>query len=315
MSYKREVMRIKFRFERVRRLPSFRGFTVHHFTFLGSISVLRFPFSSPFTVLQFTILHFSITAPAGPALPLEQFFLNVLKKQTIMKTTLKLWIALSLAGGVTACDPSGHNSNNQYQEGENKSTESDLATKVRTDDGIERSEAATKRKDVHTADANFLAQAANGGITELELGKLAIQKASSPQVKEFAQMMVNDHTKANNELKALADQMKIRIPAGLSDQNRLKIETITKNDGKNFDREYMLAMVKDHKITTEIFQSEVHDGNDSLIKAYASKTLPVLMHHREMAEKLSKAYGTAQRPTEDRAGQRVGTGQNPKQKQ
>lgn len=232
-----------------------------------------------------------------------------------MKTTLKLWVALLLAGGVIACDPSGHNSNNQYQEGENKSTKSDLVTKVRTDDGIERNEEAVKRGDVHTADANFLSDAANGGILEVELGKLAVQKASSPQVKEFAQMMVNDHTKANNELKALADQLEIRIPASLSDQNRMKIEAITKNDGKDFDRQYMMAMVKDHKVTTEIFQSEAHDGYDSLVKAYASKTLPVLMHHREMAEKLSKTYGPAQTPTEDRTGQRVGTGQNPKQKQ
>lgn len=231
-----------------------------------------------------------------------------------MKTTLKLWVLLSLAGGFTACDPSGNNTNNQYREGENKSTESDMVTKVKTADGIERSEDATKRRDVHTADANFLAQAANGGITEVELGKLAIQKASSPQVKEFAQMMVNDHTKAHNELKALAEGMNVRLPSGLSDQNRMKIEAVTKNDGKNFDREYILTMVKEHKITTEVFQSEAHDGYDSLIKAYASKTLPVLMHHREMAEKLSKAYGTTQRPTEDRAGQRVGTGQNPQQK-
>ncbi|AEI51815.1 DUF4142 domain-containing protein [Runella slithyformis] len=232
-----------------------------------------------------------------------------------MKTTIKPWMALLLAGGVIACDPSGHNSNNQYQEGENKSTESDLVTKVRTDDGIERNEEAVKRGDIHTADANFLSDAANRGILEVELGKLAIQKASSAPVKAFAQMMVNDHTKANNDLKALADQMKLRIPASLSDQNRMKIEAITKNDDKDFDREYIHAMVKNHRTTTEIFQSEAHDGYDSLIKAYASKTLPVLMHHREMAEKLSKAYGPPQTPTNDRTNQRVETGQNPKQKQ
>lgn len=227
-----------------------------------------------------------------------------------MKTQLNTLVLIALLGGFSACNPSTSNSTNNHQEGENKSTQSEANTKVRTDDAIQRDKDATKRSDIPVAEANFLAQAAHGGIMEVELSKLALTRASSPQVKEFAKMMVNDHTKANNELKALADGKDVRIPSGLSDENRMKIEMITKNDGKAFDREYMSAMAKDHIMTTELFQSIINDANDSLVKAYASKTLPTLMHHREMAEKLSKTIGTNKETAEP--SKRVGEGQNPK---
>ncbi|MDQ2657739.1 MAG: DUF4142 domain-containing protein, partial [Bacteroidota bacterium] len=87
-------------------------------------------------------------------------------------------------------------------------------------------------------DAEFAVEAADGGMLEVELGTLAVSKASSPEVKKFGQMMVDDHTKANNELKALAQQKNITLPTAIGNEHQRKVEDLRGKTGAEFDKDY-----------------------------------------------------------------------------
>lgn len=202
-----------------------------------------------------------------------------------MKNNLKTGIFLSLTGVFVACYPSA-NSSDERQDKPGK--QEDLA---KVDNGMERNADADKRWYIHVADANFISTAADGGLMEVEMGKLALTKGVSGEIKEFAKMMVDDHTKANTELKALADGKNIRLSNALSNQSKGQINALMKNEGKDFEREYMRAMVKDHKIMSEVFQSEAQNGYDSLMRAHALNKVPILLHHLKTAEKIRNEMG------------------------
>ncbi|HEX8531077.1 MAG TPA: DUF4142 domain-containing protein, partial [Cytophagales bacterium] len=135
-------------------------------------------------------------------------------------------------------------------------------------------------------DADFMVKAASGGMLEVELGKMALQKASSPNVKKFAQQMVTDHTKANEELKALAAKKNITLPTTPGDEAQEHINDLAKYTGAEFDEEYMELMHKDHQEDLDLFKEAADDAEDAEVKAFAAKTLPVLQNHHQMAEQL-----------------------------
>lgn len=137
-------------------------------------------------------------------------------------------------------------------------------------------------------DAEFAVDAADAGLYEVQVGTLAITKATSPRVKAFAQMMVDDHTKANNELKTLAGQKGIALPDVISEKCQEKYYDLDqKAKGKDFDKAYMEQMVKDHKDAIDEFEKESDNGNDPDIKAFASSKLTALRHHLAEAEKIN----------------------------
>jgi putative membrane protein len=127
---------------------------------------------------------------------------------------------------------------------------------------------------------NFWTTAAQGGMAEVELGKLAAQKATNPEVKKFAQMMVTDHTKANEELKALAAKKNVTLPADMGSSHKSAMEDLAKLSGADFDKKYVEMMVDDHEEDVEFFDDKTSDS-DADIKAFASKTLPTLQKHLE----------------------------------
>jgi putative membrane protein len=135
-----------------------------------------------------------------------------------------------------------------------------------------------------TADSTFATKAAQGGMAEVKLGNLAQQKASSPDVKNFGQTMVADHTKANDELKQIATNKGITLPTGLDAKDQATYDRLSKLSGAEFDRAYMRDMVSDHKTDVSEFKREADHGADADLKAFASKTLPTLEHHLSMAE-------------------------------
>jgi putative membrane protein len=128
---------------------------------------------------------------------------------------------------------------------------------------------------------DFWTTAADGGMAEVEMGKMAAQKAQNPELKKFAQMMVTDHTKANNELKSIAAKQKITLPTAIGRRNRSTIDELNKLSGADFDREYVQAMVDDHETDVQIFEDQSQDDSDAQAKAFAAKTLPVLQKHLE----------------------------------
>lgn len=138
-------------------------------------------------------------------------------------------------------------------------------------------------------DAEFAVAVADDGMLEVQLGQLAATNASSQQVKEFGKMMVDDHSKANNELKALAQQKGITLPTSLSDKSKRKYDELVEKRGREFDEKYMDMMVKAHKEDIEKFKDEAEDGNDPDIKTWAAGKVPVLQRHLEHAQNIQDA--------------------------
>jgi putative membrane protein len=137
-------------------------------------------------------------------------------------------------------------------------------------------------------DKKFVENAALGGMAEVELGKLATQKASSDAVKQFGQKMVDDHSKANDQLKEIASKENISIPASLDSKHQSRIEKLSKLSGPDFDKAYVKDQVKDHKKDVSQFKNEAESGSNPNIKQFASTTLPTLQEHLSMAQDLSK---------------------------
>lgn len=138
-------------------------------------------------------------------------------------------------------------------------------------------------------DAEFAVEAADAGLLEVQLGTMALTKASSPEVKQFAQKMVDDHTSANNELKALAQQKNITLPTTMGNEHQRKYDNFNDKTGEDFDKEYIDQMVKDHKEAIDEFEDQAEEGNDPELKSWASSKLTALRHHLTEAERIQEA--------------------------
>jgi putative membrane protein len=134
------------------------------------------------------------------------------------------------------------------------------------------------------ADRKFFTNASQGGMLEVELGKIAAAKGSKPDVKTFGQRMVDDHSKANDQLKQLASQKSVTLSDKLSPAKQKVVDKYNKLSGAAFDSSYMSNMVTDHKEDVAEFQKEAKSGKDSDVKSWAQTTLPTLQDHLKMAE-------------------------------
>lgn len=139
------------------------------------------------------------------------------------------------------------------------------------------------------SDSTFVTKAAVGGLAEVKLGQLATQKAASPDVKQFGQQMVDDHGKANDELKQLAAGKGITLPTSLDKKHKQTYSHMSRLTGQNFDHAYAADMVKDHQKDVSEFEKEATSGTDPDVKAWAAKTLPTLQEHLRMAQSLPGA--------------------------
>lgn len=147
--------------------------------------------------------------------------------------------------------------------------------------------AAHSSAEAAMADTKFMKEAAEGGIAEVALGQLAAEKASSSDVKKFGQRMVDDHSKANEELKQLASQKNVDLPQDLSAKDKATKATLEKLSGEQFDQAYMKDMVKDHKKDVSDFRRESKAAHDPDVKQFASETLPTLEDHLKQAESIA----------------------------
>lgn len=128
-------------------------------------------------------------------------------------------------------------------------------------------------------DQAFIMEAASGGLMEVELGTTASANAASAKVKQFGKMMVTDHTKANTELKAIAAKKNVTVPASPAEKHQSHIDELKAKKGAEFDKAYVDMMVDDHQEDINKFEDEAKNGKDPDVKAFASKTLPVLNKH------------------------------------
>jgi putative membrane protein len=133
-------------------------------------------------------------------------------------------------------------------------------------------------------DAEFVVMAFDGGMFEVQAGKLVQANASSVKVDELASRIIMDHSKANEQLKELASKKNITVPTELSAKAQKKYDQLSKLKGAEFDKEYAKQMVSDHKKDIEAFQKEADKGKDQDIKAWAAEKLPELKQHLSLAE-------------------------------
>ena len=126
-----------------------------------------------------------------------------------------------------------------------------------------------------------------GGLMEVELGRIAAQKGASDEVRQFGQRMVDDHSKANEELTRVVSSKGMTPPAALDAKHQAEMQKMSALSGEKFDKEYVKMMVSDHKKDVAEFQKEASSGKDADIKAFASSTLPTLQEHLQMIQRIS----------------------------
>jgi putative membrane protein len=140
---------------------------------------------------------------------------------------------------------------------------------------------------VSSSDRKFAMTAAMGGMAEVEMSRLALTKASSDAVKQYAQKMIDDHTAANAELMQIASAKGITLPTAPDAKMRAMMAKMDRLSGAEFDHHYiMMAGSKDHQKMEKLFRDESMRGRDGDLKAFAAKTLPVVQQHLQMARDL-----------------------------
>ena len=144
-------------------------------------------------------------------------------------------------------------------------------------------------KSVEGDDSKFAVNAANGGLLEVAMGQMALSKSQNPRIKAFGSMLVTDHTKANNELKALAANKNIAIPASLGEEEQKHVGSMKEKAGKDFDKDFMSMMVDDHKKDISEFEHAADKASDIDLKSFASSTLPTLRMHLDSAKAIHDA--------------------------
>ena len=132
--------------------------------------------------------------------------------------------------------------------------------------------AGTQSSSLDAKDKTFMRKAAKGGMMEVAMGKLAEQNGQSDDVKSFGKRMVTDHSKANDELKSIAQKKGVKLPSK---------EPTTKWSS---DKAYMNMMVKDHEKDLAEFQEEAKNGSDPDVKDFADKTAKVVQEHLDLAK-------------------------------
>lgn len=133
-------------------------------------------------------------------------------------------------------------------------------------------------------DREFMTEAAQGGMLEVALGNAVASKATSPEVKAFAQRMVTDHGKANSELKQLAAKKGVTLSTQLDSKHNAKVEEMSELSGAKLDKEYADDMVDDHEDDVKEFRKASQNVKDPDLKAWAAKRLPILESHLAMAK-------------------------------
>jgi putative membrane protein len=223
--------------------------------------------NSSIRILPFTFSFASLNA---------QSFLNL----NIMKKIL--WL-LMMPLGMVACNNSASDSVEK----------ADSVNEAKSDSGNNNANTSNNNNKngvlgVDESTSSFMVHVADVGMTEVKLGEIAEKKATNKRVKAFARMMVDDHSKANEELKSLAASKNVTLPKTVGEDHQKKIDDLNKKTGKDFDRAYMDMMEDGHESTVKDFEGKT-DNSDADVKAFVNKTLPTLRMHLDSAKAIKKA--------------------------
>ncbi len=145
----------------------------------------------------------------------------------------------------------------------------------------------------------FIDEASSKGLAEIETAKIALKKSDSQDVRKFAQMMIDDHTKANRRLKELAQQKGLEVADEADLMNKAKAMVLKLREGESFDAAYANNQIVAHEQTILLFRTYIQEGEDQEVKAFAQETLPTLEMHLRDAQALAAAHGGNQRQGSD----------------
>jgi putative membrane protein len=142
-------------------------------------------------------------------------------------------------------------------------------------------------------DKMFVRKAMQGGMAQVQLGQLTLQKTDNDQVKQFAQRMIDDHTRMNDQMKPVAQQLGVDVPAQISKKDRATMAKLQALSGAAYDQAYIKDMVKDHKQDLSDFQMEASSGQDQTVKDAASQGSKVIAQHLQLAQQMAKNQNVA----------------------
>jgi putative membrane protein len=145
------------------------------------------------------------------------------------------------------------------------------------------------------ADSAFLREVTLANKTEVQLSEIALRQSNNPDVRRFAQMMLNDHTKAQNEVMKMAQSAGVSLPDRLDAEHQKKLDKLTGLSGDAFDREFARIMVEDHQKVVAKFEDHARSGRDPQVKSWAARTLPDLRQHLQHAKDLQSKLGSSPR--------------------
>jgi len=197
-----------------------------------------------------------------------------------MKSLFSYCTALAFTCICVSCNNSGQNDSTKDAKDTNAVKMDSTGTTEHTTPSIPAS--------VSKDDAQFVVNVANAGMTEVQLGQLAQQKAMAKDVKDYGAMMEKDHTAAGDKLKAIAASKNITVPSTISPEMQKNVDDLQKKSDKDFDKSYISLMIDDHKKVIDMFEAEAKNGSDADIRAFADNTLHTLRMHLEDAQKCNK---------------------------
>jgi putative membrane protein len=163
---------------------------------------------------------------------------------------------------------------------------SQSADSTKTKDSASTTAAASTAA-VDSSDVKFAQNAAGGGMAEIELSKLAGQKSTNTKIKDFATMMVTDHSKAGDSLAVIAKSKNITLPTALDADHQKKYDDLSKMSGADFDKGYIKIMVDDHQGALKLMQDEAANGKDADLKAFAGKVVTTVQMHLDAVNKIN----------------------------
>ena len=211
-----------------------------------------------------------------------------------MKTTiLSSFVVGSAMALLFACQGSSNNNGTNTDSTGSINSAPDNANRdsdgmAQPNEGNQGTQGAATKSTVDDKTHNFMNEAAMGGMAEVEFGKLAQEKATNARVKNFGEMMVRDHTGVNNDLKSIAQQKNVNLPADLG-KHKDHYDDLSKKKGSDFDKAYMKMMVEDHKDDIDAFEKVAENGTDPDVKTFASQKLPTLRMHLDSAKAIQKS--------------------------
>lgn len=164
--------------------------------------------------------------------------------------------------------------------------------------------------EVTKQDSKFMMQAASSDMMEIATSNMALQKSQNADVRRFAQMMIDDHTKTSDQLKSIAATKNVTLPAEMDSKHRAMVDKLSGVSADKFDMEYMKMQVKAHEAAVKLFQTESNKGTDADVKGFAAANLPALQMHLNMARTMSNGMKNGNRGTGSGSGSGSGNMEN-----